>query len=439
MEPTAEGVHQFRIPMPPNQIRPSRRERYTLVYAIDTAEGWIMVDAGMDSEAGLEALRGQIAEAGLEPRDCSLIAVTHGHNDHFGLAAAAREFTGAPVAIHRADATNPYVLTFDADAGPPEVDVLLEGGEELAPGSALWTIHTPGHTPGHLCVHDRERRLLFSGDHVLPVTTPNVSRYPTDSGNPLRDFIDAHRALADLDVAMVHPAHEHSFADLRSRVGEIIEHHHERAEEILEAAADGPRSAAGIASRIRWNVGAWEELNADTRNMAIWETSAHLHYLVREGRLIEEARGPQAIAEAFDAAFAGEPPGPLALVGCGRLGRPTLASEPLTRAGYEIAAAFDADPRQVGHAIRGLTIESVDGLEDALAASDIRSAIVAVPPRYAQGVADRLAAAGVRTIVDYTGAVALASRDVRIVRVDAIRAFQSSAYALAPPGAAGEV
>lgn len=435
MQAATEGVHQFRIPMPPNQIRPSSRERYTLVYAVESPGGWVMIDAGMESEAGLEALRGQIPEAGLDPRDCSLIVITHGHNDHFGLAAKAREFTGAPVAIHRADATNPYVLTFDADAGPPEVDVLLEGGEELAPGSGLWTIWTPGHTPGHTCVHDRDRRLLFSGDHVLPVTTPNVSRYPTDTGNPLQDFIDGHRALAELDVTMVHPAHEHSFAGLRTRVDEIIEHHHERAEEILAAAADGPRSAAGIAARISWNVGTWAEMNADTRNMAIWETSAHLHYLVREGRLIEEERGPRAIAEAFDAAFGGEPPGPLALVGCGRLGRPTLASEELARAGYEITAAFDADPRQVGHAIRGLTVEHVDGLEDGLAATGTRAAIVAVPPRYAADVAERLAAAGVRTIVDYTGTIDLAEARVRVVHVDAIRAFQSSAYTLAPPAA----
>lgn len=435
MEPAAEGVYQFTIPMPPNQIRPSSRERYTLVHAIETSGGWVMVDTGMESEGGLEALRRQIPEAGLDPGDFSLIVVTHGHNDHFGLAGKAREFTGAPVAIHRADATNPYVLTFDAEAGPPEVDVLLEGGEELVPGSGLWTIWTPGHTPGHTCIHDRGRRLLFAGDHVLPVTTPNVSRYPTDSGNPLRDFIDAHRALADLDVAMVHPAHEYSFEDLRARVDEIIDHHHERNDEILAAAADGPRSAAGIAARIRWNVGTWAEMNADTRNMAIWETNAHLHYLVREGRLLEEARGPRAITEAFRAAFSGEPLGPIALVGCGRLGRPTLASEQLARAGYEINAAFDADPRQVGHTIRGLTVQPADGLEDALAASGIRSAIVAVPPRYAQGVADRLVAAGVRTIVDYTGTVEAAAGSARIVHVDAIRAFQSSAYALAPPAA----
>ena len=58
-----------------------------------------------------------------------------------------------------------------------------------------------------------------------------------------------------------------------------------------------------------------------------------------------------------------------------------------------------------------------------------------MPPRYAQGVADRLVAVGVRTLVDYTGIVEVTEERVRVVHVDAIRAFQSSAYALAPPAA----
>ena len=251
----AEGVFQFKVPMPVSRIRPSGRERFTLVYAIDTPDGWAMVDTGMDSEAGFQALKEQIPEAGLGPGDFKLIVMTHGHQDHFGLAEKARGLTGAPLAIHRADAANPYLMAFDPDAWPPEVDLLLEGGEELIHGSGLWTIWTPGHTPGHLCIHDRERRLLFSGDHVLPVTTPNVSRFPSDRGNPLQDFIDAQLSLAKLDVAMVHPAHEHSFSDLRARVDEILAHHHGRAEEILAAAADGPFSVEEIAARVTWNVG----------------------------------------------------------------------------------------------------------------------------------------------------------------------------------------
>ena len=424
----AEGVFQFKVPMPASPIRPSGRERFTLVYAIETSDGWVMVDTGMDSEEGFQALQEQIPNAGISPRDFSLIVMTHGHLDHFGLAARAQHLTGSPIAIHRADATNPYVLTFDPQAPPPAADVLLEGGEELVAHSGLWTIWTPGHTPGHVCIHDRERKLLFSGDHVLPVTTPNVSRYPSDEGNPLRDFIDAHLALAKLDVTMVHPAHEHSFIGLQRRIDEIIAHHDRRAEEILAAAADGPRSEEEIAARIAWNVGTWDEMRPETRTMAVWETTAHLHFLVEDGRLFKEERGPSVLTRAFADALGTERKHRIALIGCGRLGRSTIAIPELAESGYEIVAAFDADPRQVGQTILGLTVEPVDRLEDVVHAADIATAIVAVPPQYARGVIDRLVAAGIDTIVNYTESDVRVPADVRVIHVDAIGAFQSSTY-----------
>ena len=55
-------------------------------------------------------------------------------------------------------------------------DRLLEDGELAdVPGWKLRALHTPGHTPGHLCFVDERSRRLFSGDHVLPRITPNIS------------------------------------------------------------------------------------------------------------------------------------------------------------------------------------------------------------------------------------------------------------------------
>ena len=169
-------------------------------------------------------------------------------------------------------------------------------------------------------------------------------------------------------------------------------------------------------------------MHADTRTMAVWETAAHLHFLVVEGRLLHEEQGPAVLTRAYEQALGAGQRRRIALVGCGRLGRATLGVPQLAAAGFEIVAAFDADPRQLGQTIRGLTVESVDRLEDALRSSDIATAIVAVPPRYAQGVVDRLVAAGVSTIVSYSATEARAPAHIRVVHVDAIRAFQSSTY-----------
>ena len=324
----AEGVFQFKVPRPVDTRIPGGGLRYTLVYAVETPKGWMLIDAGENTDMGFKAFEDQLSQANIAPRDVSDIVITHGHPDHVGLASRIRALTGARLAMHKQDAPDGdlhdrmrtmgddsrvahrwmswhgvpkeeigkgFVPRRAADShghvyhwgsSLPSVDRLLEGGEELVTGSDLWAIWTPGHSPGHVCIHDRKRRLLFSGDHVLPTITPHVSLYPGDEGNPLERFLQSHRDLRELDVAMVHPAHEHSFPDLRGRVDEILDHHRERMDEMGLQVKNGPKTAWEISSRISWNVAPWEELRARTRRMALMETLAHLQHMVVAGELI---------------------------------------------------------------------------------------------------------------------------------------------------------
>ena len=59
---------------------------------------------------------------------------------------------------------------------------------------------TPGHSPGHLCFYEREKRVILTGDHVLPTITPNVSLHPQQMGNPLGDYLASLRRLEPLEV-----------------------------------------------------------------------------------------------------------------------------------------------------------------------------------------------------------------------------------------------
>ena len=322
----APGVFQFKVPMPPNPLIPNGGLRYTLVYALHSAaSGWVIIDAGSDTDEGFQAFQAQLSEAGITPQEVGLIVITHGHPDHVGLARRVKELTGAPVAMHRLDAPGsghdpsgktvrdrtlfrgwmerygvpPQEKDGDdhyrhgkRDQEPLEVDILLEGGEELLPGSQLWTVWTPGHTEGHLCVHDAARRLFFSGDHVLPTITPHVSLYPGESSNPLGQFVGALQALMELDVEMVHPAHEYSFPGLRNRVQEILDHHDHRLQEIIDQVTDHPKTPYEISAGITWNVAPWDQLHPTTKRMAVMETLAHLHHLMEERRLVShEAEG----------------------------------------------------------------------------------------------------------------------------------------------------
>jgi len=424
----ADGVYQFKVPMPANPAVPDGRLRYTLAYAAQTPSGWVMVDVGLDSDEGFMSLQEQMSNAGITPRDISLIVVTHGHRDHVGLAPRLRKLSGAQVAMHKLDASNPYVLAFQPGTRPPHIDVFPDGGKEVLPGSGLLAIWTPGHTPGHICLYDMRRRLLFSGDHLLPITTPNVSLYPGDESNPLKSFLEGHRRLKELDVAMVLPAHEHTFANLGDRVEQIIAHHMKRTQEIMDHVRDRPKTSWEIASAIKWNAAPWKQLNSVSRQAALWETMAHVQYLLSEGQLIKHEEGSHVLVEELRRVLDARTEHRVALIGVGRLGRATLSQISTASDSFKVVAAFDADPRQIGQVVSGISVQPMERLTEALKGTDTSAAIVAVPAPYVQGVVDRLIACNVQTIVNYAPIRVRVPPQIQLHEIDAVLALQSMTY-----------
>lgn len=124
--------------------------------AIDTATpslGWIA---------------GGLAERGWTLR---LIVSTHGHWDHVGDNAAVAEHTGAQVAVHPADAgmlraPQPLWAPFEIVPSVPAVD-LAEGGEIRFGEIRLRVLHTPGHTPGSVCLVSDDHGAIWSGDTLF--------------------------------------------------------------------------------------------------------------------------------------------------------------------------------------------------------------------------------------------------------------------------------
>ena len=95
---------------------------------------------------------------------------THAHFDHTDANAAIVEATGAPLALHPQDRAllgasgGAAWFGMQADASPPP-DLELHGGDELEVGTlCLQVLHTPGHTPGHVCFYESENGVLFDGD-----------------------------------------------------------------------------------------------------------------------------------------------------------------------------------------------------------------------------------------------------------------------------------
>jgi glyoxylase-like metal-dependent hydrolase (beta-lactamase superfamily II) len=100
-----------------------------------------------------------------------LIVTTHGHWDHFGDNAAVAAATGAEIAVHALDRDAlvhpaPLFAPFEIPPSVPAVE-LAEGGEVRFGSIRLRILHTPGHTPGSVCLQAADEGVLFSGDTLF--------------------------------------------------------------------------------------------------------------------------------------------------------------------------------------------------------------------------------------------------------------------------------
>ncbi|MFF8313156.1 MBL fold metallo-hydrolase [Streptomyces lydicus] len=345
------GVWSIAVPIPDNPLG------HTLVHLLETDRGPVLIDTGWDDPDSWDTLVAGVTACGFAVADLHGVLITHHHPDHHGLSAKVREASGAWIAMHAADAAVvrrtreaeagrwlDYLLAKLTAAGAPEdhltplrearaagrgrrlpgrraalPDRGIEPGELLdLPGRRLRAIWTPGHTPGHVCLHLEERHpvlepagaaeteadrrpgggkggggkgggrgRLFSGDHLLPGITPHIGLYedPDDDGatvtDPLGDYLDSLERVGRLAPAEVLPAHQHAFTDAEGRVGELIAHHEERLSG-LRALLREPRTPWQLAVAMEWNR-PWDRIPYGSRNIAVSEAEAHLRRLVKLG------------------------------------------------------------------------------------------------------------------------------------------------------------
>lgn len=168
-------------------------------YLID-AKRKTLVDAGMNASRVLSGIPG-----GLD-----LIVLTHCHYDHIGAVPEIVRATGARVAMHAGDLPllrsekEASASIFNAPRPEFTVDIVLEDGQVIDLGdSTLRVIHTPGHTPGSICLHDPATKELFTGDTVFE----GGSFGRTDIGGDPVSMVRSLERLTGLDAAVLYPGH----------------------------------------------------------------------------------------------------------------------------------------------------------------------------------------------------------------------------------------
>ena len=311
------GIHRLKIPIPETSLQ------YVNVYLIEGTNGYLLVDTGWDNSTAFGSLKRQLDEIGIGFKDISQILVTHIHPDHYGLVGRLKQLSGAEFALHveeqkMIDAR--YINMSDllqrmADwlwvngvpareipklqkaslpvakyVAPTHPDIVLHDGETYSTGvfdfQVVWT---PGHSQGHICLYEPTRKILLSGDHILPTITPNIGLHPQSGENPLGDFIDSLNKIEQLAIELILPGHENPFTGIKSRVKKLMQHHHQRISNILETMEAKAKTAYQIAKGITWlpDIGgvSLQNLPPLHKRLAILETLSHLEFMRANGEV----------------------------------------------------------------------------------------------------------------------------------------------------------
>ena len=176
---------------------------------------YLLGDTAIDAGTGLNftRLRDVLKIAKLSLADIKQVVNTHGHYDHIGgngyfVNAKVLAHEGDAEVIEKGDAELAVVEFFDGFLKPRRVDVRLKHGDTIKTSQGeLEVIHTPGHTAGSICLFDRARGLLFTGDTVFASTIGRVD-FPNSDADAMAASLEA---LAKLPVKQVFPGHGEAF------------------------------------------------------------------------------------------------------------------------------------------------------------------------------------------------------------------------------------
>jgi glyoxylase-like metal-dependent hydrolase (beta-lactamase superfamily II) len=323
--PRLENIHAVAIPFVgfPDLITAN-------VYVL--GEGALtLIDAGAKINGAMDFLRDELSKIGCSFDDIERIIVTHGHVDHFGLAAGIRNTAGREVKLfaHPEEKWRMSTENFEAGlwsqeandlmvmAGTPEEEIerarkrfsnmrnlagpvdevdFLEDGDELeGTGFRLKVIHTPGHTAGSICLFESQSGILFTGDTIIKHISPNPIVEPRrrDLRDPcyqsLVAYLGSLERLKSLEVNYVFPGHGEHLRDLREIIWTYAIHHRERMNVILKALKKKPEPIYNLINEV------FPYMPEDHMFLGISEITSHLEVLIREEKVIVVEKGPPSL------------------------------------------------------------------------------------------------------------------------------------------------
>jgi len=313
-ERVVPGVWRLRLPLPWPGVP------HCNAWAVAAGDGIVLFDTGMHEPGSLAHLERALAQVNLSLDTVRLVVCTHAHSDHYGQAADIVDRAGCELWMHpnhehmtRAaqdpEAALQRRVEIARQSGVPEeplqayaearrgqgfgISRIIEPDRALLPGLDIqtdlgtWEVYeTPGHAPSHVCMFQREHRMLISGDHLLG----RVSIY-YDYGyspDPAGEFLHSLDVVEQLDARLCLSGHGRTFTDVQGHIEANRALVRERLDKVHEVISQDPITAFDAVPLVYGQ--------AITSMSASWwlsETLCYLTHLERSGRAERIAGEPE--------------------------------------------------------------------------------------------------------------------------------------------------
>jgi glyoxylase-like metal-dependent hydrolase (beta-lactamase superfamily II) len=265
----APGIVRITAPNPSVMTGPG-----TNSYIVGDRE-LVLIDPGPDIESHAKALISAVGDR------LKWIICTHTHVDHSPAAQAVKAATGAPIA----GAVCPQDGRQDTQFAPDRV--LSEGDTISVQGVTLRAIHTPGHVCNHLCYLFQDRKVLFTGDHVMQGSTVVI----TPPNGSMRDYFASIDKLLTLDIVELMPGHGRVIRTAHDEVRKLIAHRLKREQKVLDALK---RKRSGSVDELV--PFAYDDVSERLYPVARRSLHAHLIKLAQDGKARESGESWEIVA-----------------------------------------------------------------------------------------------------------------------------------------------
>ena len=316
-----EGIYQIKIDVP-------FPVKFVCLYLFNIEDKKVLIDSGLNMGNWKKKLFSAFKEINISIQDIDYCIISHLHLDHISLVPILKQ-KNPKLKILMHDITHELLKWETNDANLKELEqearatanqlikygISEEQGNRIVQFFTYWSkflqyqkpdiivhdgdilfdnleiIWTPGHSFGHICIFDKKKKYLFSGDHILSRITPHIGNFiiPTDMAekykdhdfnNILKHYLTSLDKIDSLDPNIIFPAHQEIIYNPHERIQEIKKHHINRLKEISSVIKDNPLTAYRI-SQIHFG----EDLDEMNSYMALSEVLGHLFYLEAQNKV----------------------------------------------------------------------------------------------------------------------------------------------------------